>query len=200
MNTNFQATKQYSSIAALIIGLMLCTGCHSINPSYAYTTDAQFNQLQSFAWYPESEYERTGIVKTQPAIDQTIRSILENTLKENGYIQVKRDPDFYITYHAAIERKLSAYDLNKFFSSPYGTKNTYWQNWSDPFAMSRDYEKGTLIIDIIQPRAQQLIWRGTATANYFLEPKDRVNIPNIEAAARAILDGFPPYELRNKIK
>lgn len=176
----------------LLVCLIFQTGCYSLVASSAYDPNFTFDSLRTYAWLPEVGYEKTGIVKTQPAIDQSIKSIIEEVVRNQGYLQVKRDPNFYLTYHAAIETKLDAYNLNKYYSSPYGIKNTYWQSWSDPYAISRDYEKGTLVIDIIHARSQQLIWRGSANANFFNKPKDSMNTDNVVRAARAILELFPP--------
>jgi hypothetical protein len=54
------------------------------------------------------------------------------------------------------------------------------------------YEEGTLFIDVIDPKRNTMIWRGSATARVTpdLTPEERET--RIGEAVRAILAKFPP--------
>ncbi len=55
-----------------------------------------------------------------------------------------------------------------------------------------EYLKGTLIVDIADPRENELIWRGWASQALDDDPSPEKVQMYINAAVRKILDEFPP--------
>jgi hypothetical protein len=60
-----------------------------------------------------------------------------------------------------------------------------------PRATTRNYEEGTLIIDVMEGQTERLIWRGTATA----EVRPRVSLEDrsdrVAEAVQKVLAEFP---------
>ena len=56
----------------------------------------------------------------------------------------------------------------------------------------REYERGTLLIDVLVPADRSLVWRGSASARIREESDPAQREQRIEEAVEAILDRFPP--------
>ncbi len=102
------------------------------------------------------------------------------------------DPDFQVGYSINTRRGI---DVN---SSPstsvsMGRRGSYG---GMSVGMSttdvREYTEGTLIIDFVDPKADQLIWRGTGQSRLSESKTPEERTENINEAVAKILAQFPP--------
>ena len=55
-----------------------------------------------------------------------------------------------------------------------------------------NYDQGTLVLDIVDGRSNELVWRGTAQARIDPSNSPEERQRRINEAVRKILDRFPP--------
>jgi len=138
--------------------------------------------------------------------DQIIQGAISSELAKRGIrpVQGAARPDFYLTYHLYIEeaeRQVSnppaagyAYpyamtyrgavlpiNYGYFYSSPFYATGTHTET----------YQEGTMILDFVDARSNNLVWRGSVA--------DPVNNPaklgtEFAKSAKDILDKFPVEE------
>ena len=176
--------------AALTLALLL--GCSTVSVNQDYDPDADFARLKSFAWYPAPR-ARTGDHRLDnPLIDRRIRSAVERELAERGHRLVTNGrPDFFVAYHLSLEQRLDVRTINHMYSP-------HWvgRRGSVRFAGSQthvtEFQQGTLILDISDALAEQLVWRGWGSRRLRNDPSPERSTEIVDAAVSEILAQFPP--------
>lgn len=158
----------------VIVTLLLFVGCSSMTIDHDFDPAADFGKYGSYSWMdaPASVSAET---------DKIIRSAIESEMAAKGHFKsTGGNPDFLIAYHAGLQDR---YDLT---SRGYA----YWRGY--PVATEVDatrFTVGSLIIDIVDAEANQLVWQGWAVGA--ADDAGRNETRAREAISR-ILAGFPP--------
>ena len=137
---------------------------------------------QRFAWLPGAErYFDDPRIK-----DKTIKPMLENaiqmTLSNSGY-QFTQDPqqaDFLVGYLVALESELDDQAIAKLYGNTPGL----------PLQSTEDYEKGTLVIDIVDGVTKQSVWRGALQAAVTFDVEHSLRQQRVKSAVETVLNNF----------
>lgn len=169
------------------LGLVAWLACASVRVSVDYAPDADFSTYRTFTWLPRPREASGDYRIDNPLLDARIRSAVERSLAARGYQQVlDRAPDFYVAYHLSIESKLDIYTVDRGYP-------TYWGYYvSMPETRVRQYDEGTLVIDIADARKKELTWRGVAIGRVRENPTPEQTTKAVDEAVSAILERFPP--------
>ena len=87
--------------------------------------------------------------------DRRIKSAVFEELSSRGYVLSELTPDLIIHYHIVID------DQSVVTTEPYGY--FYGRYWMRMQTHLHSYREGTLIIDLMDPKTNNLVWRGWAT-------------------------------------
>ncbi len=137
-----------------MITLWIFVGCSSLRVNVDYDPDFDFRIPKSFVI---AHYNKEG--EDTLFNDRLIRA-LEADLQSKGYMKSsKEEADLIVTFHTNVENKVSIdtdYQMIGYAGYRYGggmvaTTRTY------------NYQKGTLIIDLLNPKDEKIVWRGIAT-------------------------------------
>lgn len=197
----------------ILLGLALALGGGLSACSPAVNVEQRANV--DFAKYHTFDFADTE-VKTQgdqnpllssPIAQDRIKQAIASELAQRGLRQVQTNPDFLVTTHTYVERaERTVYDTypgpnyaypyavgyrGRFLPINYG----YWYTpnyYSQP--RTEQYREGTLVIDFIDARTNNLVWRGSLA--------DPVNDParlgsEFSKSAKDILDKFPVGEKKS---
>lgn len=170
--------------------LCLLAAC-AIKPPHEYDQQADFSQLQTFAWL-DPEYEREDVSVSHPVLEspllgQRVERAVTAALQEKGFRPVEENPDFYVTYHTAQnenERRGASY-----IQLGYGRYDPFFGTGVLLDMTPRSFQEGTLIIDIVDAETDQLIWRGWRDA--YLTQRNFEDA-QVNETVRRILTAFPP--------
>jgi len=190
-------------ILALFIIAFFITGCSSLSLSTDYDKKIDFSSLKTYRWHSKNAHNESSLKYLNPIMDQRIRSTIEQQLQtQNFTIATTEKVDFLVNYSVVIEDKTDIRTYNNYngfhpgftygagFGS-YGSRMDFAYGTGSETHMT-NYKQGTLIIDIINPETDQLMWRGAADGRL---PKttDRAKSDALakEYAAK-ILSAFPP--------
>lgn len=176
--------------AALL--MLTLAGC-ATSPRHEYDSQARFSEFRSFSWlapeHGEREVSVSHPVLDSPLLGQRVRQAATNELQERGFVQVEKNPDFLVTYHTA--EKEDQQRSGTYMQLGYG-----YRSHASIFGPGvlldltpRSFQEGTLIIDIVDARSNELVWRGwnDAVLNQRNFDQERVN-----EAVDFILSAFPP--------
>ncbi|MHC4550980.1 MAG: DUF4136 domain-containing protein [Planctomycetota bacterium] len=166
-----------------------CTACSAVRVETDYDPDAEFAGLENFAWLPARGRPAGDPRVDNALVDARVRGAVERHLAAQGYRKVSaEDADFLVAYHAAVERKL---DLEALYG-PYGYGPHYGAWGPGHETVVREYEEGSLLLDVLEPKRHQLIWRGSARAvvDRTATPEERSAL--VDKAVAKMLDRFPP--------
>ncbi|MBN1346426.1 MAG: DUF4136 domain-containing protein [Phycisphaerae bacterium] len=146
-----------------------------IPPTGKYSWSSQLGKL------PEGQ----GIDKAKVGI--RVREAVERHLGSKGYELkgVGYQVDFLVAYEVILEGDLDPAALAQ--RKGYGT-----EDWGDE--LGQKYEKGSLVIDVLDPKTNKLIWRGVADAELAVVATEEQKRKRVDEAVKRILQKFPPKQ------
>ncbi len=164
--------------------LLFLTQCSPEISVYSdYDPDYNVRQYQTFGWLDKANVE-TGQnpIYYNQLNDKRIKSSVNEELTARGYRLTETDPQLLIHYHIIVE------DRTVIATDPYGSY--YGPYWMRMQTNIYPYREGTLIIDLMDAKTSNLVWRGWAVSaiqsTYTAEQADRV----IKAAVAKIFRKF----------
>jgi len=176
---------------------VLC-GCASMQVTSDYDAGADFAALRSYHWLPSPEI-KSGDPKIQygSLMQARVKKLVEEQLALKGYVQDAGQPDFLVTYHVAVEDKVSVTYINELYGYGPGWGPGYRRNirhygYPGNTAMVSEYQQGTLLLDVVLAENKQLIWRGAATGEVYPELSQDAREKRLREAVEKILAQFPP--------
>jgi hypothetical protein len=123
-----------------------------------------------------------------------IQTAVANVLIDRGYNLNMDDPDFFVVYHLAIEEKMDLEVINNYYGYPYA--GSYASTWGPTIygqeVQQREWDQGTLLLDILDGESKQLVWRGSAQAEVYPQTDPNERQKRINSAVKKVLDEFPP--------
>jgi hypothetical protein len=128
-------------------------------------------------------------------VRERIGAAINAALPTRGFHQIKAgSPDILVAYHAATDGPLSAAELHE----THGDTEADWIMGAGPSQEATAgtsvpvYEKGSVIIDVLEPAGRRLRWRAAVVADIVVgvpaEEKDR----RVRDAVELALRFFPP--------
>ncbi len=116
-------------------------------------------------------------------VDVLIREVIDEELAARGWRHVESGGDVDVAYVAALERELDVQEVNDLF-------RYRGRMWTVTNVEVRAYERGTLIIDLSDPEADEPLWRGAAEAELHRDDRD-YRERRLREAVQAILAELP---------
>jgi hypothetical protein len=168
-------------ILVLVSCLAITTmGCSTLSVTHDYDTQVDFAPLKTFGWMAQPSRVSTKM----GLYDKRIKDAVNSQLSAKGYETKSSNPDFLIAYHVGVSNKIDVQD----WGYNYGPRG---------YASGRDisvyqYTQGTLILDIVDPKTKQLIWRGVAQDAVDRGASTEKKEKKLNEAVSKILEKFPP--------
>lgn len=175
---------RFLKIFTLLLLMIWMFGCSPISVKMDYDREADFSKYRSYRWVDQSQ--RTGkrrMVRNTLA-EKRIKSAVEEQLAAKGLNKIEQGKaDLLIAYHTGARDKIDV----AHYGYHYGRRG-YWRAGG---VEVRRYKEGTLVIDLIDPRMKQLIWRGWATG-VVGDPEKAAKM--IDTGVRKIFEKYPPHK------
>jgi hypothetical protein len=155
--------------------------------------DADFSSYETFDWLAPprrasaaAQSELQDPFSSNSLLDKRIRTAVERVLDARGFRKaVEADSDFRLNYHVIFRDKLVA------SGTDFGYYNRYRHGgFGTGFDFSvRQYQEGTIIVDVVDRATDQLVWRGWAVGR---NNDGNYDEAEISYAIEKILERFPP--------
>ena len=186
---------------SLTLALGLLTACASSPPEPVvdYNNAYDFQQIRTMAFLPHNR-AASGDSPRALMSDMQINRInlaLEQAVENKGF-EIVDDPkkaDALLTWHLVVQEKT---DVR---TTPGGASGGYYRGYNRRAAYScwncgtdvsvRQYTQGTFIVDVMDPKMNQSVWRSVIQSRLKGELQ-REQEPYNQAANR-IMASFPPY-------
>ncbi len=208
--TNFRAA--WSSAAVLVLA-----GCASLQVRTDYDQRASFTPLSTYEWVDQEVDQGVdngrNLAVNSPFLGRHIREAVDDELGRMGYRKAASGtPDFRIAYRVIAEERARAnsygygggYGYSSYYPGFYGFR-FYRRRYFRPYygygysgggygggGYVREYLRGTLVLDIIDVRKDELIWRGWGTKSLDADPRPEEVRMYVDEAVAEILEEFPP--------
>lgn len=167
--------------AVLAAAALTLTSCASVNVGTYVQRGSDVGSYRTYAWAPSDRLE-TGDPRldNNPFFQERVQATVEQQLAARGFERTTaQTPELLVHYHASIEERI---DVNR-ADEPY-----------DACADCRPYvyDAGTLLIDFVDARTNQLVWRGWTETNMdgAIDNQDYME-ERIEKAVTRILAKLP---------
>jgi len=166
--------------------LMLAACGPMIDVRADYDTSADFSRLRTYAWLQQPSSAPRDPRINNDLLDSRVHSAVNDELHAKGYTENAESPDFRVAYHVVLKEKIAA----AAFPTYYGYGLGRWPGPAD--VQVATYEEGTLLLDFVDGRMNELVWRGAASTriNPDRTPQERTEL--IRTAVQRMLKDFPP--------
>ena len=144
------------SLLPLIIPLAVVSVAAASMKAYVdYDRNVDFAAIQTFDYFPTIE---TSVQDSAPPVHEMMKLLIIKRFQEGGLKRVKETPDVYVTYHTDENQAMRMnVTLYKYHYSAGWWWSPYWGSGMDVAS----YSRGTLIVDVWNPKTEELVWRGT---------------------------------------
>lgn len=178
-----------SKPVALLIVMLLMASCSSITVNTDFDSQANFGSYKTYAWIekPIAEAGDADAAQRMNALlDKKIKSAVDAQLATKGMTPAAENPDVLLIYHMGVDRKVEVQNWGYMYPQyPYG-------GWRGGRVDVYDYKTGTMILDIIDAQAHQLVWRGTATKTIDQTARPEEREANLNAIMVKLFAKYPP--------
>ncbi len=172
--------------AALLAACALAlAGCASVRVATDHDPKVDFGKLHSWSFAP---HKTENPVVENTLVRNRIRDALERELTAKGFARTDSGPDFLVDFVTATERSYDVVSWPGWCHCWFGHRGfgPGW-DWHDVDVV--EYTQGMLVVGMIDPKSDDLLWRGTATQ---VVDEDMGSPEKIDAAVKALLERFPP--------
>ena len=153
-----------------------------------YKKGYDFQQTQRVAFSPDTMKGSGALLLTDVQAERVVLS-LERALDTCGYTVVDdhAEADLVLSWHVVAHEKtdVRGYDAT-----------SYYQCWRCGPSVSdfsvRRYTEGTFIVDMIDPKLNQSVWRGVIQGRLKSNPDSVGQQGRFDAAALEMFSDFPP--------
>jgi Domain of unknown function (DUF4136) len=143
--------------ACIVLGLLLTTGvAYGMHVKTDYDRSFDFGKLRTFAF---KDQDRPGgsLLRENTLVDKRIRDALRRDLEARGFRYAPDGgADFLVAYYARQREKVEVENVG------YGLPHRWRWGWG-PNVWTSYYTEGSVVVDLVDPVDNQLIWRGRVT-------------------------------------
>jgi len=187
--TRFESIRPFGIAAvAVIVAAVLFPGCSgmSISSDFDPTAVDKMKTYKTYSWLPAPQTRKRS---TDQFVAKRITMATEHALQKKGMERALTGaPDFLVGWHGAIDSKLQYTTVNTYYGYGWG----YWGGMGTTQTYATEYNQGSLIIDIVDAKTNELVWRGVAQAEVYPQSDPDYRNQQIDSAVSKILSQFPP--------
>ncbi len=167
--------------------LLILSGC-KVTPTVNldYDTSFNFSQFKNYQWLESTDENKVLTLDERRDINA-----IETMLNRKGFSKAEQsaDADFLLSIHTITDKKT---DVDSFYRG-WGYYSLGWPAYNTTTYV-REYEVGTLVLDVIDASRKEVVWRGTIASRLSiykkLTPEQRAS--KALKNAEILLAAFPP--------
>jgi hypothetical protein len=178
--------------AAVVLALAACAAASQVHT--AVSPDGGVGTLHSFSLLPAPRHVGGGEEPNDPmrvtsGSNRALRDALLQGFASRGYVVADSSPDFAVAYYATTKDKL---DIMR-WDYGYAWWPRWWRGWGlrGPVGPTEatEYASGTVVVDAIDARTRELLWRGKGVAR--VSDDERAYELALQKTVTAIVARFP---------
>jgi hypothetical protein len=185
-------------VCAATAAIALLSGCSStMTVNYDFDVESDFN-YRTYRWMAHATGLEDGMKRSIPTgglIDKRIRAAADNALVDVGLTVFEDSPDLRIIYHIGTQEKIQATSYGYSYYPHYygwGGYYPYYSGYSGHRVDVYEYTEGTLVLDLVDARTDQLVWRGYVTDTIEENPSPERMSSRLNEAFQRMLSNYPP--------
>jgi hypothetical protein len=170
------------TLATAFAAALLGAACSTLQVSTDYDKAADFSQYRTFS------YKDTGDIKDDIWASR-IENALSDALAAKGLKRVPNDGDVWLVAHPRLSKQMQVNTYNSGWGYGYG-----WYGGGMGMSTSTVSEipVGTLVVDLVDGKKKDLVWRGTATDTLRTDASPESREQKLREVAAQLFAGYPP--------
>ncbi|WP_076542396.1 DUF4136 domain-containing protein [Shewanella sp. UCD-KL21] len=176
-------------VAAAVLAL---SACSTLKTNTDFDPAVSFDQYKTYSWVEKKDQDAS--YHLDGLMDQRVRDAVNNELGQKGLTKADiTEADLLVNYLTKVDKKINVDTFNTSFGYyPYYGRRGWGGAGMNTQTTVREYEVGTLIVDLIDNKTGNLVWRGSVadTIRNKNTPEERVQI--INSAISQVMLNFPP--------
>jgi hypothetical protein len=177
--------RRRTTRALALLSVALLSACATVHAGADFEPGVRLEQYRTFDWGGgDSIPVGDPRLDNNPFFDSRVRAAVELELAARGLARATTSPDLLVHYHASVRQRVDVIraDEGRGYSSPRDGSSD----------MVLEYEEGTLIIDVAEPKAKAILWRGwslTDVGGLIDNPREMEK--RIRESVRLMMQKFP---------
>ena len=171
----------------LLIVTLIAASCSSVQVYSDADKSVNFSGYKTYAWMQRPDSIDDLFYRNQ-LVDNNIKRFTNMELQARGLTVDTVQPDILVEYHSAVQDKMQNVTTPVYANpypfygyAPFGYPYGYYYNY--PYIVGYNtqqmpYTQGTLVIDVIDRKKNQLIWRGWSVGTLTDEQALEAELPN----------------------
>jgi hypothetical protein len=167
-----------SFILLMAVCLLAPLGCGtSMSVKQDWDPDYRFDGIDAYAWLPLHSTQNIGEMRLKRLVDA-----IDSELAAKGLRLTADDPDVLLVLHVMSEAVL---DLAQYGYSP---------GWSQGNSKMTDLGIGTLMVDVVDAKSRDLVWRAVADGGVDPSASPADQEKRFAKLAKKLFENFPPQQ------
>jgi Domain of unknown function (DUF4136) len=178
--------------------LVITVGAQKVDIKTNQADKTDFKAFKTYAWLPPVPVVKnvapdaaSNPTLSEEALGPAIVAAIDRELAARGIAKAPFDTaDLHVAYLAAMSIGFSQSYLGEYYG--------YITGWASPIPIGiapttgvTVYEKGAVVVDIVDRAANKAVWRGTAMTRIAQEHTVEKRIERINEAAKKMFDKYP---------
>ena len=181
--------SKLSALIPVFLFIVLAGGCTSLPVSVDYDPSISFSEFRTFAFIPDPPAQSPAAQLHNGLVDGRVSRAIRQQLKARGFEEVATDEaNLLVSHHIGTERGFEVRTIQ----TAHHYSRRHWATSGVAHTSVHEYERGTLLIDILLPAERTLVWSGSASARLRERSSPAQREQRINDAVARILERFPP--------
>ena len=171
----------------LVVSCLALAACSTVTPSTDFDRRTTFENYKTYAWAPEPKAQTALGAK----LNEELRGAVDRELATKGLKKGDgKQQDVYLIYHITAGPKADAKRYTDWGLPQGGGYYAGWAVTTQTDALLDQAKPGALVLDFVDARRRQLVWRSVAPQ--IIEGPKKDDPQRVKGAVKAMLAGFPP--------
>lgn len=184
-------TRRSLALAGPVATVLALAACSSVNVRTVKSPDANLGALRTFDVMPNptprsaAAQSASDPMLVNSVSNRALRADLVKGFEGRGY-GLSNNPDFTVAYYASTQERLDV----TYWDYGYAYRPRWWGpgfGFQEPVATQ--YTQGTVIVDVVDPKTNELLWRGQGVAD--VSDDEAKYEQDLWKTVQAILARFP---------
>ena len=188
--------KRFPLFPLLAVALTLSACGPTMTVETNHDPQTAFSTFKTYAWAAGSRLNLVNPHPEEPALERAIHELVDQELARKGYTKTTPgSADFLVGYAGTTGRRIDSHTVDTYYGYQSDPRKAYrypWGGSTETEAYIKQYDEGTLVIDISMPKTKKLVWRGSVRTALTKNPSPARTSQRLAEAVRKILSGFPP--------
>ena len=175
-------------LAALIaLGALASSPAYAQKPQIQWDKNYDFSNVKTFQWQQPSA---PSLADENPFMHKFIEQSIETELQNVGFMETTDNPDVYVTYHGSVNTEVEyrsssfGFSVGSYGMGPWGGMSGVAAGPTHTNTREVQTKVGTLVVDIVDAKEKQLVWRGTSSGILISDSQEKTE----KAVGNAIKD------------